>query len=274
MKTIVRAELAKQAGRPANWMLLGIAVALNLTFAYLIPYAGYLGADTTAPNADRGLTSMLPAMFPANVLGGLPIFVGALVLVFGVLASGSEYSFGSWKTLLVLEPSRTRLLAAKAVTVLVGAVTMILVLGATSALTSAVIATLADSPITWPGYAEMGRSLGAATLIATMWGAFGVFLGIAFRSVALAIGLGLVWMLAIQNLLAGVAAPLLDVVDRAQHYLPGPNAGALAAAFGANSDTPGVSAIVSTPHAVTVVTVYLIVFCSAAAVLLKRRDVL
>ena len=274
MNTLIRAELAKQSGRPANWLLLAIAVSLNLTFAYLIPYAGYLGADTAAPNANRGLATMLPGAFTANVLGGLPIFVGALILVFGALVAGSEYSFGTWKTLLVLEPSRTKLLVAKAITVLIGAIAMILVLAATAAVASAVIAGITDSGITWPTLFEMIEALGAATMIAAMWGAFGIFLGIAFQSVALPIGLGLVWMLAIQNLLAGVAAPLLDAVDKAQHYLPGPNAGSLAAAFGANVDTPGVSAIVSTGHAVTVVAVYLIAFCAGGALLLKRRDVL
>ncbi|MGH3392519.1 MAG: hypothetical protein ACRDOO_26925, partial [Actinomadura sp.] len=90
---------------------------------------------------------------------------------------------------------------------------------------------------------------------------------------ALPIGLGLVWLLAVQNLLAGIAAPLLDWVAELQKVLPGPNAGALAAALGAATDTPGVSAIVGSGHATIVVVGYLLAFCVAGGLLLHRRDI-
>ena len=59
------------------------------------------------------------------------------------------------------------------------------------------------------------------------------------RGVALAIGLGLVWLLAVQNLLAALAAPLLRLGRAAQKGLPGPNAGSLAAALGSAAGHAG-----------------------------------
>jgi type IV secretory pathway VirB2 component (pilin) len=104
-----------------------------------------------------------------------------------------------------------------------------------------------------------------------MWGALGVLLAIGLRSVALPIGLGLVWLLAVQNLLASIAAPLLDWVAQLQKALPGPNAGALAAAFGASA--PGVGPIVGSGQATAVLAGYLIAFGVLGGWLLHRRDI-
>ena len=79
MLTNVRAELIKTFRRPAVWLLFGIACLLDITFTYLIPYAG-LSGNVDGPTSNRGLASMLPPSFIGNSLGGMPIFVGALFI--------------------------------------------------------------------------------------------------------------------------------------------------------------------------------------------------
>jgi hypothetical protein len=83
-----------------------------------------------------------------------------------------------------------------------------------------------------------------------------------------------VWLLAVQNLLALIAAPLLDWVAQLQKALPGPNAGSLVAALGASGDTPGVEALVGGGRAALIVGGYLLVFAAAGGALLRRRDIL
>jgi len=122
--------------------------------------------------------------------------------------------------------------------------------------------------------ADLAAGIGAGWLIAAMWAVLGALLGIALRGVALPVGLGLVWLLAVQNLLALIAAPLLDWVARAQQGLPGPNAGSLVAALGAGTDTPGVDALVGGGQAAAVVAAYLLVFAALGGALLRRRDIL
>jgi hypothetical protein len=273
MLTDIRAELRKQVRRPASWLLLATATLLTITFAYVIPYAGYTGTSSGAPNADRGLASMLPGQFVGNALGGLPIFVGALALIFGVLVAGSEYGFETWKTVLAQGPSRLTVYGAKLVTVAAGGLAATGTLFAAAAGASVVVAAAEGQPMTWPAWPDVVAGAGAGWLVATMWGCLGALLGIALRSVALPIGLGLVWLLAVQNLLASIAAPLLDWVAELQKVLPGPNAGALAAALGASTDTPGVSAVVGTAHATVVVVAYLLAFAAAGGWLLRRRDI-
>ncbi|TNC20053.1 ABC transporter permease [Amycolatopsis alkalitolerans] len=258
------AELTKQVHRPASWLLLAVGVTLTLTFGYLVPYA--------APDSDRGLATMLPGAFVGGALGGLPVFVGALALIFGVLVAGSEYGWETWKTVLAQGPSRFSVYGAKLATVAIGALVLVLALFATTAGASAVVAALRDQPMQWPAVAEIARGLGAGWLITMMWGAFGVALAVVFRSVALPIGLGLVWLLAVQNLLASVAAPVLHWVAEAQKGLPGPNAGSLAAGLGASAGTPGVAAVVGTGQATLVVGAYLLAFAALGGWLLHRRD--
>jgi ABC-2 type transport system permease protein len=267
----IRAELTKQSRRPASWLLLAVAVVLSLTFGYAIPYAGLSGATSGPPGSGRGLAAMLPDAFVGSALGGLPIFVGALALIFGVLVAGSEYGYGTWKTVLVQHPSRAAVYGAKLVTVAVAALAVVLALFAATAGASALVASLEGQALNWPAVSDVLRGIGAGWLVTTMWGALGVLLAIGLRSVALPIGLGLVWLLAVQNLLASIAAPLLDWVAEVQKVLPGPNAGALAAAFGASA--PGVEQVVGSGQATAVLAGYLVVFGVLGGWLLHRRDI-
>ena len=269
----IRAETLKLVRRPAIWTLLVVALLLSLTFTYLVPYAGYAGG-TGGPTADRGLATMLPGQLVGNSIAGLPVFLGALMLILGVLAVGSEYAWGTWKTVLTQNPSRLRVYAAKLITVCLAALAGVLAVFAVGALASLAVALAEERPVHWPGAAELVAGIGAGWLIAAMWTVLGALLGIALRGVALPVGLGLVWLLAVQNLLTLIAAPLLESVAQVQKALPGPNAGSVAAALGAGADTPGVEALVSGGQAVLVVGAYLLVFAALGGFLLRRRDIL
>jgi ABC-2 type transport system permease protein len=273
MRDDIRAEALKLVRRPAIWALLAIALGLSLTFTYLIPYAGYAGG-TGGPRADRGLAALLPDRLVGNSIGGLPVFLGALMLILGVLAVGSEYAWGTWKTVLTQDPARLRVYAAKLITVSLAALTGVLAVFAVGASASLAVALAEDRPVDWPGTGDLLTGIGAGWLIATMWTVLGALLGIALRGVALPVGLGLVWLLAVQNLLALIAAPLLEWVAELQKGLPGPNAGSVVAALAAGADTPGVQALVGGGRAALVVAAYLLVFAALGGVLLRRRDIL
>ena len=269
----LRAETIKQGRRPANWLLLAVAAVLTLTFAYLIPYAGLDSAASGAPSSARGLDGMLPAQFIGNAIAGTPIFAGALALVFGVLVVGSEFGFETWKTVLVQGSSRVTVYGAKLAIVAGGIAVLVLTMAGVGALASAGVAMLEDQPLDWPSVADMLRGLGSGWLVAMTWAALGVLLAVVLRGVALPIGLGLVWLLAVQNLLTAIAAPLLDWVAEAQKGLPGPNAGSLVASMGAPSDTPGVAVLVDSSQAALVLSGYLIAFAALGGWLLTRRDI-
>lgn len=269
----VRAELLKQVRRPAHWLLLSLAATLTATFGYVIPYAGLTGATSGGPST-RGLSDLLPEQMVGNVIAGTPVFVGAFAVIFGVLVAGSEYGWETWKTLLAQRPSRLRLYAAKLVVTAFGSAVLVAALFVVGLLASVGVAALEDQPLTWPSVADLGTGFLAGWLVCGMWAGLGVLLGIALRGVAMPVGLGLVWLLAVQNLISAIAAPLLDWVAQLQKVLPGPNAGSLVAALGAPAGTPGVESLVGTGHATLVLAGYLLAFTGSAGWLLYRRDIL
>ncbi|MDP8988051.1 MAG: ABC transporter permease [Actinomycetota bacterium] len=270
-----RAELLKLRKRPATWVLLGVWLALTLAFGYLIPYLIFR-SDPADPLARRVLAEVLPSRVSANAIAGLPLFGGAIALIFGVLLTGSEYGWDTVKTLLVQGPNRVQVYASK-LGVLVGAVGVLVGLTyALSAAASATIAALESQPADWAPAWELIRSLGAGWLILSAWATLGLCLGVVSRGTSLAIGLGLVWLLVVENLIRGLST-LSDAFDAVQRALPGVNAGSLAAAVGATqggeAGAPGVDAVTSGGRAALVLGAYVVAAAALALVVLRRRDV-
>jgi ABC-type transport system involved in multi-copper enzyme maturation permease subunit len=193
------------------------------------------------------------------------------------LVAGSEYGWGTLKSLLTQGPRRLTVLTSQLLalyTVLLGTV---IATFAVTALGSWVIATVESAPSDWPGPGELATGIGSGLLIAAMWASMGFLLGTALRGTALSIGLGLVWILAIESLVVNVAAPLLPVFAKVQEALPGVNSGSLVAALAGKDAvlrTPGVTAINGGGQAAAVLAGFLVAFDLLAAVLLIRRDVL
>ncbi|MCZ2821269.1 ABC transporter permease subunit [Modestobacter sp. VKM Ac-2977] len=274
---MVRAELTKLLRRPATWVLLGLWPALQLVFSTVIPYVSHQrGATFEGLPPEVLLASMLPDQLVLNSLSGLPLFGGALLLTLGALLAGSEYGWGTLKTLLGQGPRRLQVLAAQLLALLVVLAVAVLVSFALTALASGAIAAGESAAADWPTVGRLLRGLGGGLLIAATWGALGLLLGHALRSTALPIALGLVWVLAVENLIVNVAAPLLGAFDAAQAALPGVNAGSLVAALAgpdAALRTPGVAAIVDGTQAAWVLTGFLVLFTTVTGLLLTRRDV-
>jgi ABC-2 type transport system permease protein len=283
MRASFAAELLKVGRRHAMWLVAVVWLVLSLVFGYLFPYLSYRGAPTGpaagagAASAEQVLAEALPANLVPTAIQGFPVFAGALALLLGVLSAGSEYGWGTWKTILAQGPGRLAVLAGKLGAL--GLVLLLVVLAtfAVAAPASWLVAWVESQPLRWPPLAELAQGLAAGWLVVAMWGWAGMFLGILVRGTSLAIGLGLVWTLAVENLARGFAS-LLAAIDTLQRWLPGTNAGSLAAAVGvpvqgAPGGTPGVTATVDGTRATLVLAAYLVAFTAAAAVLLQRRDV-
>jgi ABC-type transport system involved in multi-copper enzyme maturation permease subunit len=274
---IVSAELVKLLRRPATWVLLGLWPSVQLVFSLLIPYVSYRrGASSDGSPPEVLLAGTLPDRLVQNALSGLPLFGGALVLTLGALLAGSEYGWGTLKTLLVQGPRRLTVLAGQLLAlllVLAGAVVVSFLL---TALGSWAIAAGESAAFDWPSLGDLVRGFGGGLLIAGTWGAMGMLLGTALRGTALPIGLGLVWILAIESLVVNVAAPLLSLFDAGQAVLPGVNAGSLVAAL-AGPDavlrTPGVAAIDGGTQAAWALAGFIVLFTALTGLLLVRRDV-
>jgi ABC-type transport system involved in multi-copper enzyme maturation permease subunit len=266
------AEMLKLCKRPAAWVLLLVALALSQVFNYLVPYAGYLSADNERA-AERILTSTMPENLISNSIGGFPLFAGALALTLGAISVGSEYGFGTLKTMLIQRPRRLSIYAGELLALAGAVLAIVLSIFALGALTSYAIALSQSESVDWPSLAELARGVASGWLILIMWCLLGVMLAFVFRGMALPIGLGVVWILGVENLIVNVAATLLDFAETLQKGLPGVNAGSLVSALAGGSDTPGVNTVVDGTQAALVLIAYVLVFALIAGFALQRRDV-
>lgn len=278
----VRGELAKLTRRPAAWVLLGTGVALNQVFAYVIPYFAYRG-DTSSDFADGGATpeqllaAMMPANLVANTVGAFAVFVGALALVLGALVTGSEHTGGTMKTLLTQRPGHAAVAVGQVLAVVIAVGVGVLVLAVTGAASAVAVGLAEGQTLLWPAFGDLASGLGAGWAILAMWGAVGAALGVVMRAVAMPIGLGVVWILAVENLITAMARSTLTSLEGLRDVLPGVSSGSLLGSVlpapGGGEGPPGVQTLVSGERGLATVLVYLVVAGLVAAMVTSRRDV-
>jgi ABC-2 type transport system permease protein len=265
-------ELLKFVKHPAVWVLGGVWLVLLLAFTELFPYIAYRSA--TNPQLAAGLLlPLLPAQLPGHAITGYPVWGGSLILVLGALCWGSEYGWGTLKTMLSNRPGRLTFYFAQVATLASAIAALVIVAFALCSLASVLIASSANVELDFPTATALAQSMAAGWLILLMWTLLGVCLAIVFRGTALSIGLGLVWILAVENLIRYTAS-LIDAVAQAEKFMPGADAGSLVAALGAASASQtGIAAVVSGSQALWSVALYMLLFGAVGAVILVRRDV-
>lgn len=278
---VTRAELFKLVRRPAAWTLLAAAAVLSQVFGYLIPYLSYAGGESGPMEGvprESILASTLPDQVVANTLGGFPVFAGALALVLGALVLGSEYGWGTVKTVLTQRPGRMAVLAGQGLALAVSVAFGVLVLFVLGFASSTAIAVAEERTVAVPPLADLLTGYGAGVAIMLMWAALGGTLGVLLRGVALPVGLGVVWVLGVENLVAGVASSVLTALEPLRDVLPGINAGSLAAAVmpqrppGVDSP-PGVNTDVADGRALLTIGCYIAACLVVTAWRYRRSDV-
>jgi ABC-2 type transport system permease protein len=273
-----RAELRRILRWPATWVLAGVWLLLNALFGYVFDWISYRTGETTGP-ADAGvqLSSLLPAAIPDRFADGMPMFGGAIVMILGALAVGSGYGWGTWKTVYTQGPSRAASFGGTLVALLVLVASLVLVTVGLDLGLSALVAAVEGGSAALPAIGALATSYGGGVLILGMWGAGGVLLGVLARGPALAVGLGLVWSLVVENLLRGVANAL-PAIEGVTNRMPGSAAGSVAGALGgadvADGGAPGVLHVLSGPAAAGLTAGYLVIFAAVALALVIRRDLL
>jgi len=273
----IAAELLLLRKRTGVWVLLAIWAALSAFFGYLLPYLVY--RSVAAGPVRAPLTQLLPQHVVENLAGSFPFFGGAIVLILGVLAFGSEYGWGTFKTLFTQRPGRLQVFAAKVLALGLALIPFVLIVFVLGAAWGTLIGRVEGAAISAPAALAVVRALLAGWFILAVWAAFGVALAVLTRGAGLAIGVGVLYALAIEGLFSGFAnevallRPIVKGLVRANAYsLVKPLSGSSAASAGAG---PGffTGPFVPSEQAFVVLAIYLAVFLGLAALLLLRRDV-
>ena len=269
------AEALKLRKRPATWVLLLILVAAVALFGYIFNYVFTVNtAQQGVPPEiqEQFLQYLLPGSVLVNVVGSLANFGSALALILGALAVGSEYGWETLKTTLTQKPTRLSVFAGKLAAVAVILLVFTLVVLALGAVSSYLIASAEDASVNWPSFRDWLQAIGAGWLILGTFAAMGIFLATLFRGTALAIGLGLVYLLVLENLFIGLATQS-DTVQDIGSILPAKNSLDLSESLGNVPQAfavPGES--VDASQAVLVLIAYTVVFLVVAVILFRQRD--
>ncbi|WP_067718761.1 ABC transporter permease [Nocardia yamanashiensis] len=272
-----RAELLRLRKWPAFWIVLGTWILLNLTFAYLFNYLAYTTGDSGRMSNGQPrevlLQLMLPAAVPEVFTQGMAMFGGALMLVLGALATGSGYGWGTWKTVLTQGPSRAAAVGGVVVSLAATVVALVLAAFVVDTGVAALIASTQGQSLALPPVSRIVLGIATGTAILGMWTLAGAVIGVIARGPALAVGLGLVWVLVVENLLRGVAG-IFSPIEAITDHLPGTAAGSLAGAMRTTGGpaTPGVLDVLSRNESLLTLAIYVALFVAGTVFLIRRRD--
>jgi ABC-2 type transport system permease protein len=273
------AEVLRLRKWPAVWITIGAWLGLTVLFGYLFDFISYTTGNTSFSNEGESREALLAEILPANVphvlIDGMPMFGGALMLVLGALVAGSGYSWGTWKTVFTQGPARLTVVSGSLAALTMFVVATVLASLAVCFGLSLLVAGVESQSVVWPALGDLARSTGTGLVVMEVWALLGFLLGTVARGPALAVGLGLVWALVVENLLRGVGE-LLGAVEAFTRILPGTGAGSLVGSIvgtGGPSPAPGVIDTLSGAEALLVLVGYLVLAPAVAAWLVARRDV-
>jgi ABC-type transport system involved in multi-copper enzyme maturation permease subunit len=254
------AELALLARRS----IVTAGILMAAAFAAITTLANFLSAQPAAsspPDVGTTLEALGAAGGATEAFRVGTGFLGVLVIVVFAARMASEFSHGTLRTLLVHEPRRWRLVAGKTLTLLLAAAAILALAAGLSVLLSLALAPGQDVSTTdWFGLdgarAAVGDYLSALAGVIG-WGTYGTLLALIFRSVPVAVAVGVAWAGPFEHLLS-------QGWTTATGFLPGLQAEALAA---------GGTIHVSYRHAITFSVLFGALTIVTGLLNLSRRDI-
>ena len=284
MLAAFRGELFKVVRRPAVWVCVVVLIGLAVTFSYVLLGLVYShppkGSNASLPPGTT-LTIFLVTLYPINfVKETLSTWAGlgsVFALIVGVLVQGSEFGWGTVKTLYTQRSGRLAMLAGKLVALAVVVLIMVVGLFVATGVASLVVAVLEGADTTYPAADVIAKGVAACFLIYSFSALLGVVLATLFRQSAMAIGLGLAYAILFENLVFGLLSLIGgNTINQIHQWFPIANTGYLVDSFGSvrirGIDT-SVSPFADATHAVTVLLVYVACFVVISALVVRARDV-
>jgi ABC-2 type transport system permease protein len=203
MTNVIRAELYRLLRR--RTLVIGGVIAI--AFSFLAAFAIFGAAESVGPRSTQGGTSL--ARLAASGGGTESFAVGAsfaalLAFVSAIALIGNEFANGTFRSLALREPRRVRLIVGKFIGLLTVLAGLLLLAEGFTFATSLLAAQWQDVPTHgWFSVAAIGGAVGdfASTFAGLAgWMVFGTFLAVVFRSVPVALAVGVAWAGPFENI--------------------------------------------------------------------------
>jgi ABC-2 type transport system permease protein len=260
MIAALRAELVKVLRRRVLIVTAAATIAFTVGATTII-----VASAERSGNGPQGRGVTIESLSQAG--GGTEVFTTAVsfagtflfVVFVGVIAV--EFARGTFRTMLLYQPRRIRLLAGKMAALLVFAASVLAVAEAITWVLARLLAPSQDVATgDWISAAALGQGLadyGSVLLWVTGYALLGMTLAVVVRSVPVALAIGIAWAGPFEHLVQ-------DAWNPAQRIFPG----LLLEAFVA-----GGTAEVSASRASLTVALYVIIAATIAGTIFARRDV-
>lgn len=260
LRTTTASELVRTQRRGVLIGWLGLTAVLTLlvnSVMFTVAAQGDGGA-TAGPGADLpSLAALESAAGLTAGIGSASNLLGLVTLAFWALLTASDYSTGMVRLLVAAQPGRRRLLTGKVLALsLWTAVVWLVALAVNLAAAPAGASAAGISTTAW-GTTSAGDLLTAWSLLGALlaWGVLGLTLAALTRSAAVAVSIGVGYVLLLEGVLASVLTGVADV-------LPGSVLAALA---------QGGNDALSQSHAVSLGLLYAGTALTVALLVVQRR---
>jgi ABC-type transport system involved in multi-copper enzyme maturation permease subunit len=260
MTQIIRAELARFVRRRT----LVVAAIAAVAFAALTTLTILGSAGDNDVRSRQGGTTLAEVTGPGGGTEAFAVgasFTGFLVFVTFIGLIATEFSGGTFRSLLLRYPHRLRLIVGKLAGILLVAGGVVLLFELCTFALSFVVAPSQDIPTDgWFSLAGLGEAGGDyLTVLAgvTGWAIFGTTLAVIFRSAPLALGVGFAWAGPFENI-------VVDSWDTGFEVFPGQVLGSL---------MRGGTIELGMGRAVATTALYTGIAAVTALLLVTRRDV-
>ena len=285
MLRLLRSELYRLVRRWMPWIMLGLIVLIAFVFYFLIwvsvnaqIQAVKSGTIPAPPGGIAPLEETLRQIAPdrvaqlgVGIVGGLG---SVMLIVFAASHVGTEFGWGTFRTLLAHGASRSGFLISKAVSLLLFAIVFMIV-GTIAAIAasyavSAVAGISVGGGVDLPGVARVAAKTGYTFL---PYMALALAIAVWSKSAGAGIASGLVVYFA-EGLVAGILVSLNKDYAQIVNWGLSRNASALTrTSGGAATQDPTASTLPDATQAAIVLAVYCVIFLALAYWRLRTRDV-
>jgi ABC-2 type transport system permease protein len=274
-----RAELLKLRKRWAIYILalifVLIVVLLDYVLSYIIlknPPSGAPVAKAGGPTVAQQIASLYPANFHRDALSSVGSLGSAIAIILGVLVFGSEYGWGTLKTIFTQKSSRLTVFGGQFLGLTLVTFIFTILLMVSAAASSFGLALIDGVSPQWPDVITIIGAAGAIWLILEMWTLFGVMLSVLFQQSAMAMGIGLVYGFVVEGLIFGLFGSNATL-QNFEKFFPGANVTGLVAAFGQSVSARAVQPVLmGTVEALLVLVAFVAIFLAISAGATNRRD--
>ena len=260
MTRIIRAELTRLVRRRT---IIAAAVG-SLAFAALATLTVFASAEENVVRSRQGgtpITELTGAGGGTEAFAVGASFAGFLVFVTFIALIASEFSGGTFRSMLLRDPNRLRVIVGKLAGILLVAAGVVAVFEACTFVLSLAVAPTQDIATgAWFSLEGLGAAGGDyLTVLAGVagWAIFGTTLAVSFRSAPLALGVGFAWAGPFENI-------VVDSWETGVRVVPGQGLGSM---------IRGGTVELSMGRAVVTAAVYTAIAAGVSLVLVTRRDV-